>query len=114
KTVKKSKTDPSKPMKTSPGKNPPRPNRVALEFVNPGAKHVEVAGSFNEWKPEKTPLSPRGDGKWVGNLNIGPGRYESLLVVDGQWIPDPNAKETVQNPYGGQNSVLVVPNHSGH
>jgi hypothetical protein len=28
--------------------------------------------------------------------------------VDGQWVPDPNAKETTQNPYGGKNSVLIV------
>jgi hypothetical protein len=28
--------------------------------------------------------------------------------VDGQWLPDPNAKESVENPFGGRNSVLVV------
>ena len=36
------------------------------------------------------------------------GRYEYLFVVDGQWLPDPNARESVQNPYGGTNSVLTV------
>jgi hypothetical protein len=34
--------------------------------------------------------------------------YEYCLVVDGQWIPDPKAKETVGNPFGGRNSVLTV------
>jgi hypothetical protein len=28
--------------------------------------------------------------------------------VDGQWLPDPNAKESVENPFGGRNSVLTV------
>ncbi len=81
---------------------------VSLELVKPNAKHVYVAGSFNDWKPERAPLSATGDGRWVGNLEVKPGRYEYLFVVDGQWLPDPNAKETVQNPFGGRNSVLTV------
>ena len=82
--------------------------RVSLKLVKPGAKRVCVAGSFNEWKPEATPLTPAGDGCWSGDLTIKPGRHEYLFVVDGQWVPDPNAKESVSNPYGGRNSVLVV------
>ena len=35
-----------------------------------------------------------------------PGTYEICLVVDGQWLPDPLARETVPNPFGGRNSVL--------
>jgi len=81
---------------------------VRLELVLPGAKSVAVAGSFNAWKPETTPLQPSGNGRWTGSLKVNPGRYEYLFVVDGQWLPDPNAKEAVQNPYGGCNSVLVV------
>lgn len=86
----------------------PKANRVSLELIKPDAKHVFVAGSFNEWKPEKTPLEPRGDGRWAGDLAVKPGRHEYLFVVDGQWLPDPAAKESVQNPFGGRNSVLVV------
>jgi 1,4-alpha-glucan branching enzyme len=81
---------------------------VALELVKPGAKQVYVAGSFNEWKPERTPLMASGNGRWVGELAIQPGRHEYLFVVDGQWLPDPNARESVQNPFGGRNSVLTV------
>jgi 1,4-alpha-glucan branching enzyme len=83
-------------------------NGISLEFVKPEAKKVCVAGSFNQWKPEATPLIQMGNGRWVGNLAVKPGRHEYLFVVDGQWLPDPNAKETVQNPFGGQNSVLIV------
>jgi 1,4-alpha-glucan branching enzyme len=81
---------------------------VMLELVKPGAKNVYVAGSFNGWKPESTPLKAAGNGRWVGDLSVKPGRHEYLFVVDGQWLPDPNAKETVQNPFGGTNSVLIV------
>ena len=83
-------------------------SRVVLEFVNPAAQQVLVAGSLNEWKPELSPLMAAGDGRWTCNLKLGPGRHEYLFVVDGQWLPDPNAKESVENPFGGRNSVLTV------
>jgi 1,4-alpha-glucan branching enzyme len=102
-------TSAAQPVAAAPVKPPaPRTNRVCLEFVQPGAREVLVAGSFNGWKPERTPLLHRGNGLWVGDLAVGAGRHEYLFVVDGQWLPDPNAKESVQNPFGGKNSVLVV------
>jgi hypothetical protein len=94
------------PAKSEPAR--PKTSHVCLEFVKPDAKTVCVAGSFNEWKPEKTPLAPLGNGRWAGDVKVRPGRHEYLFVVDGQWLPDPQAKETVQNPFGGRNSVLVV------
>ena len=81
---------------------------VSLQLVNQTASKVCVAGTFNEWKPEATPLTRTAEGQWTGDLAVKPGRYEYLFVVDGQWLPDPKAKETVPNPFGGRNSVLVV------
>ncbi len=49
-----------------------------------------------------------GDGKWIKRLVLPPGRYEYRFVVDGQWLDDPAAKETVPNPLRGVNAVLVV------
>jgi hypothetical protein len=86
----------------------PQPARVSLELVEPAAQQVYVAGSFNGWKPDTTPLMALGNGRWKGDLKLGPGRHEYLFVVDGHWRPDPNARETVQNPFGGQNSVVMV------
>src|SRR5262245_56466215 len=99
---------PPKPQNLTPKPVAKSPPHVLLELVRPGAKRVCVAGSFNEWQPDKTPLVLQGDGRWVGDLTIKPGRHEYLFVVDGQWVPDPNAKEAVQNPFGGTNSVLIV------
>jgi hypothetical protein len=100
------------PAKTAPsisvGVASLKVGRVSLERVKLGAKSVCVAGTFNEWKPEKAQLVMMDNGRWVGNLTVNPGRYEYLFVVDGQWLPDPNAKESVQNPFGGKNSVLTV------
>src|SRR6185369_375523 len=86
----------------------PKPARVVFELVKPDAKNVYVAGSFNDWKPELAPLTPLGNGRWEGDLTLKPGRHEYLFVVDGEWLPDPNAKESVQNPFGGRNSILGV------
>lgn len=94
--------------KASAKDNGEKANHVCLELVKPDAKTVCVAGSFNEWKPEKTPLVSLGNGRWVGDLTVKPGRHEYLFVVDGQWVPDPNARESVANPFGGKNSVLIV------
>ncbi len=86
----------------------PKLGRACFELVQPDAKRVYVAGSFNDWQPERAPLLPMGNGRWVGDLSVKPGRYEYLFVVDGRWLPDPNAKESVENPFGGKNSVIGV------
>ena len=102
----------AEPVKVKVAATTPEPvsrvGHVSFELVKPGAKQVCVAGSFNGWKPEGSPLVSVGEGRFVGDLTVDPGRYEYLFVVDGQWLPDPKAKETVQNPFGGTNSVLTV------
>jgi 1,4-alpha-glucan branching enzyme len=102
------KTEPVKPITAKADSAKSAAPNISLELVKPGAKQVAVAGDFNDWKPERTPLVQIGNGRWVGDLNVKPGRHEYLFVVDGQWLPDPNAKENVQNPFGGKNSVLIV------
>lgn len=81
---------------------------VNLEFIHPSATTVCVAGSFNDWRTEATPMIPLGGGRWRKELTLPPGTFEYCLVVDGVWMPDPSAIERVPNPYGGQNSVLKV------
>lgn len=81
-----------------------------IEFQHPYAREVSIAGSFNDWHPSVTPMIPVSEGKWAKELALPPGRYEYRFVVDGQWLDDPAAKETVPNPFGGFNAVLVVIN----
>ena len=49
-----------------------------------------------------------GDGRWLKELALPPGRYEYRFVVNGEWVDDPNAKEVAANPHGGVNAVLTV------
>jgi 1,4-alpha-glucan branching enzyme len=81
---------------------------VPLKLVAPSAKTVAVAGSFNDWQPSATLLKPARAGEWKGELSLPPGRHEYLFVVDGQWLPDPAAREAVPNPFGGVNSVISI------
>lgn len=81
---------------------------VRFEFTHPTAATVCVAGTFNQWRPEAKSLHPAGEGRWWKETALPPGTYEYCLVVDGQWIPDPLARETVPNPFGGRNSILKV------
>lgn len=86
--------------------------RVHFEFNHPAAKSVFIAGTFNDWRPEATPMIFLEQGRWAKDLALPPGDYEYCLVVDGQWKPDPQAAETVANPFGGMNSIRRVGN--GH
>jgi DNA-binding response OmpR family regulator len=81
---------------------------VRFEFTHLTAKTVSVAGTFNHWQPEAKTLHSSDTGNWWKETNLAPGTYEYCFVVDGQWIPDPQAKETVANPFGGKNSILTV------
>src|ERR1700743_2953729 len=81
---------------------------VHFQFTHPTAVTVCLAGTFNDWHPTAKPMHSSGTGNWWKDSNLAPGSYEYCLVVDGQWMPDPLAKETAPNPFGGRNSVLTV------
>jgi 1,4-alpha-glucan branching enzyme len=86
-----------------------RDGAVRFEFIAPKASSVAVAGSFNRWDPRKNLLSgPNRSGKWSVTLELAPGRYEYLFVVNGNtWLPDPGAP-SVDDGLGGRNSVVEV------
>jgi 1,4-alpha-glucan branching enzyme len=81
---------------------------VRFEFTDPNAGSVYIAGTFNNWQSDAKPMHPVGNNRWVKEVVLPIGRYEYCLVVDGEFRPDPLAKETVPNPFGGRNSILKV------
>ena len=77
--------------------------------IYPRAGTVQIAGDFNNWQPENTPLQKVGkNGMWQIKLPMNKGKYRYRLVVDGQWQQDPYNEFTELNPYGEYNSVLEV------
>ena len=82
---------------------------VQVRFSHLQAGAVAIAGTFNDWRPDASPMVLMGDGQWLKDLVLPPGTYEYLFVADGKWLADPMAKKTVPNPFGGVNSVITVP-----
>lgn len=94
----------------TPARRTPGPQRVPVhfEFKDPKATTVCLAGTFNRWQPDSRALHSSGVGHWWKETTLAHGTYEYCFVVDGKWMPDPLAKESVPNPFGGRNSVLRV------
>lgn len=82
---------------------------VMFTTLYPRASTVQIAGDFNNWQPENTPLQKVGEnGVWQIKLPMTKGKYRYRLVVDGQWQQDPYNEFMELNPYGEYNSVLEV------
>jgi len=84
-----------------------RDKTVEFRLSMPQARTVCVVGMFNNWDTKRTPMHKDASG-WKATVSLAPGRYEYRFVADGQWLSDPNAKESVGNDFGSTNSVLVV------
>jgi 1,4-alpha-glucan branching enzyme len=80
---------------------------ITFIAVFPQAKTVSLVGDFNNWKPEKNPMTKTGD-DWQTKIRLPKGTYQYRFVVDGIWQHDPANNMTQPNPYGGLNSVLKV------
>jgi cyclomaltodextrinase / maltogenic alpha-amylase / neopullulanase len=80
-----------------------------VTFVHsaPGAGQVYLAGEFNSWSDSANPMQ-QADGVWTVTLQMDPGEYLYKFVVDGNWKEDPGNPQTVDDGFGGKNSLLVV------
>ncbi len=57
---------------------------VYFEYTDPSARSVAIAGTFNDWRPQVTPMVNMGAGRWRKVLMVVPGTYEYTFVVDGR------------------------------
>lgn len=94
--------------RVEPLKRIPDENVIEFTYENPDAEKVSVAGDFNDWSTEANPMTKGENGVWRTSIEIPAGKYEYKFVVDGNYITDPNNPKTVPDPYGGENSLLVV------
>ena len=74
-----------------------------------GATTVQVSGEWDDWQV-RTDLVEN-NGSWGAELNLNPGMYCYKLIIDNNWIFDPN------EPYRGycgdfENSIVRVPDAS--
>jgi len=82
-----------------------------VTFALPDAITAQTAylvGDFNDWDIQSTPMK-KSRGKFHLTLELAPGReYQFRYLVDGEWYNDWNADRYVSNPFGGDNSVVIV------
>lgn len=87
-----------------------------IECLAPDAKTVFLAGTFNDWNENNTPMTKGKDGNWTTSLRLSPGRYEYKFVIDGKWCCRPGCEdkhfagchECAPNSFGTMNRVLEV------
>ncbi len=70
---------------------------------------VHLAGTFNGWSPAAWPMADIGGGVYALEREIPNGVHQYKLVVNGtEWLVDPSNPDTVDDGFGGRNSVLTV------
>jgi Glycogen recognition site of AMP-activated protein kinase len=81
---------------------------VRFQLAAADARAVTVAGDFNGWRPDATPLARSPAGVWTATVPLAAGRWSYSFIVDGKWITDPAADTTRDDGFGGKNAVLRV------
>lgn len=71
----------------------------------PAAKIVNLAGSFNDWKPSTIVCGKEG-AEWICRVDLKPGKYLYKFIVDGRWITDPANPTIEDDGRGNTNSVM--------
>jgi pimeloyl-ACP methyl ester carboxylesterase len=72
------------------------------------AKSVALAGTFNNWNTQRTPMIRKG-ADWSVSINLAPGTYRYKFVVDSnRWTVDPENSQTEDDGEGHINSVIVI------
>ena len=83
--------------------------KITFTFKDEPGKKVFVAGTFNDWDPNATPMADRDQsGAYTATLRIPRGSHEYKFVVDDIWQVDPANPDCVINGHGSMNSLIVV------
>jgi len=80
-----------------------------MVYYAPDADSVSVLGDFNGWSRE-IPFKPKGEeGYWLAEVQVKPGEYRYILIVDGKERPgDPLADYFIDDDFGSKNSVVRI------
>jgi chromosome partitioning protein len=87
----------------------PMERDIVFTLKAPENARVQIAGDFNNWTPEDLHLTdPLGRPLWKKAISLAPGSYRYKYLLDGQWITDPENTNRVDDPVGGENSIINV------
>ncbi|WWD18168.1 hypothetical protein CI109_102617 [Kwoniella shandongensis] len=89
------------------------PHHLATFTWGPGAQTVYVAGNFNNWSADATPLHKQPDGSFAAEIPLPWGEKQAFkYVVDGDWkVREDEAKEW--DAAGNMNNVYTAPSAAG-
>jgi len=88
-------------------KKAPTPS-TTFSLYAPEAREVFLIGDFNDWQTDNLKAKKFKDGTWKKSVQLKPGIYHYLFLVDGQWWTDPANQSRMRNPFGTENSVVEV------
>lgn len=89
----------------------PNPSTLFQFYGTGSEKSVCVAGAFNHWNPQATPLKKISENRWETNLTLPPGSHPYKMVIDGNWRMDPANSQKTKDGSGNENSQKLVPPH---
>ncbi len=81
---------------------------IQFRFFRPRVASVVLAGSFNGWSIDATPMDSQGEGWWQLTLQLAPGEHQFRYLADGEWFTD-HAANGIEKVRGVWNSMLFVP-----
>ena len=89
--------------------------KVRVTFSMPpmeGCDSLSLVGDFNDWSQSATPMERQSDGSWAVRLDLDANRhYHYRYLANGsEWHNDWAADEYLTNPFGSDNSVVVLTN----
>jgi len=85
---------------------------MAIEYSDPGAAKVTIAGDFNGWNKDILPMKSY-DGIWIAYIdNIKPGKHEFKIVVDDNWDKANKDNRAVEVQPNGLTSNIPLTNAS--
>ena len=94
--------------RAAPVTAPDKPVRVRFQLQAQRRAAGRAGRLVQPVAPRPTSFSSRSsaDGVFTGTLELPPGDYEYMFVVDGKWMTDPAAGERRDDGFGRQNSLL--------
>lgn len=74
------------------------------------ANKVAIAGDFNDWKSERTPMKALKSGDFTASLQLSKGReYQYRFVLDDRkWVTDESADKQVYCEFASAHNAVVV------
>ena len=82
---------------------PPKSEMVPIRFslFRPQAEDVRVTGSWLNWDQEGIKMIKDEEGTWAATVPVPPGPMTYKFYIDGEWGPDPDVAERVEDGMGG-------------